>query len=257
MSESTTDPLSYDQIKASLMRGAEVGALARRILILIPFFGLMLLRATLTALASWSLPLLRHRVGLHAALAYLLLGVPSFMLALGTALSVPAAVVMFTWWLLLALAAARHVAVGVYRLFRPRPMSEHVTRWSGGEPAVFTGWLWARLARGWDEEGRVVAALGEPLVMAVLSIVLLVLDRLVFVPMAGGFPSFIFLVPLVSAFAMLAGSALLAVREAWVAMLMADSFVEQQEQSAKVQKLTTHAADRPVEGEAQLPLFPV
>lgn len=203
----------------------------------------------LTGVSGWSLLFIRRKIGLMASMMILLLSFLTMAWLGPNITTMQAGIVMLGWWVLMIALAFAHIMLGVHRLFFPLPMHEHIHRWSFGEPAAWLEYLWGLLP-DWIKH-KYVVQLHEPILLVLVAVGLWLLDSLVLAD-DPEYATALYLIPLMSAGAMISLAALDRVVSAYQGQLHRDMLLDQQSEAERMNEIQGSMHEREAEGYVQL-----
>lgn len=203
----------------------------------------------LTGVSGWSLLFMRGKIGLMAAIMVTLLAFVTMAWLGPNISSMQAGIVMLGWWMLMIALAFAHIMLGVHRLFFPLSMHKHIHRWSFGESASLIKYLW-RLLPQWINN-KYVIQLHEPILLVLVAAGLWMLDSLVLAD-DPEYATALYLIPLMSAGAMIMLATLDRVVVAYQGQLHRDMLLDQQSEAEWMNAIQGSLHEREAEGYVQL-----
>jgi hypothetical protein len=170
-----TDPMSFECFRDSAKKGADNVAAAQQALTVVSRLVFAVLLVIISVPASMVTVFLRHRQGLctvaiHAPLGMLLLGLP-----LTNPSGHVTGLLLPIWYLLLFGRSVLELGRGLYRLLAPAK-TEHIHRYSLGEPMPRLHRLWQRMLGTKARCGVAVALLGEAPLLLLLAVICFIVD---------------------------------------------------------------------------------
>ncbi len=206
------------------------------------------IRFTLMGVVGWSVFFIRHRLGLISSIMFLLLGSLSLALIGPSMASIQAGIVMMAWVLFMLALGAIQVMWGIYRLFAPLPMHEHVHRLSAGDPNMVVRFLWNLLPERIRSSSLVHAH--ELFVLLLMSLGLWGLDLVVLADDLEH-SSALYMIPLMSAAALILLATIDLVVAAYQGQVFRDQMLDQQDEAERMSSIQGSMHEREVEGFVQ------
>ena len=204
---------------------------------------------TLLGISSWGGLLLRRRIGLCYGFWSWVLAMVTLMLFTPVAHSAGAWAMLSIWWLAVFFAGLAHVLVALLRLYNVHRGTDHVHRWSPGEPRRPVGWL-VTILPGFMANNRHVQNLQEPIVLILIGAVVWGIDVLVFRDTSRPAESAtaVFVLPVFAASATLLHMFILYSRAMMAKQVQRDSLVEQEASAESFQEISDEFNERGPEG---------
>jgi len=206
------------------------------------------IKLVLLGIVGWGVFFIRHQVGLIASIMFLMLGFLTLALIGPSVASMQAGIVMMAWVLFMLTFGAIQVVWGVYRLFAPPPMHDHVHRFSAGDSNAVVVFLWNLLPE-WIRSSSLARA-QELLVLILMSAGLWILDLVVLAedPRQS---SALYMIPLMSASALVLLALIDLVVAAYQGQVFRDQLVDQQDEAQRINSVHGSMHEREAEGFVQ------
>lgn len=215
---------------------------------MICLFVYLLIRLVLTGFVGWSVFYIRRRIGLISSIMFLLSGYLTLAFAGPKAGSMHAGFVILAWGLFMLAFGVIQIIWGVYRLFAPPPMHEHIHRFSAGVSNTWTVFLWDLLPERARTSSFVHAR--DLLALILISLGLWILDRVILAENPKQSTA-LYIIPLMSAAALVLLATMDLVVAAYQGQVFRDQLLDQQDEAERMNSIQGSMHEREVEGFVQ------
>lgn len=244
----TQDPFSFDNLERTFAGSQKASNLALGALPLLARLVFAVLTIAAGSLAAMATPLLRTRMGVSAIFILGPTGALLLALCVQIARHSPLHPLMLGWLLLLWLVSLVQFLRGLQRLAVPN-RSNHVHRWSGGQPRRIFNRIWWRVLGDRAGDPRWLVLVAEPVFLVAVAIALAIAEW--FMGGSEGVP--VWVIPLAAAAGDIAQGIIQAARSAWRLQLLRDQQEEQTDLSKTMLAVSTDLSEREAEGVASIP----